>query len=145
MVKLDQIGKKNQDEGDKGPELITEIEPYTEEDLKAAWMSYVDNLDEIKNSAEFRLLNKAYEYSNNMAEILIDNPIEEDVFKEIKTEFITNIRRRLRNKNFDIRLKIDQSEKKKIIYTPHDKFEHLAEKYPAMRELKQRLGLEFEF
>ncbi len=31
------------------------------------------------------------------------------------------------------------------LYTSTDKFEYLAERFPALREAKQRLGLEAEF
>jgi hypothetical protein len=32
-----------------------------------------------------------------------------------------------------------------VIYTSKEKFEHLAEKYPYLNELKDKLGLDWEF
>jgi len=40
---------------------------------------------------------------------------------------------------------MQEFETKKIAYTNKEKFDHLAEKNPALRELKERLGLDADF
>ena len=39
----------------------------------------------------------------------------------------------------------DQQQSKKIAYTNKEKFEHLAEKNPLLKELKEKLGLDPDF
>jgi hypothetical protein len=40
---------------------------------------------------------------------------------------------------------LNVTDEKKVIYTNRDKFDHLAEKNPKLKELKERLGLDTEF
>jgi len=78
--------------------------------------------------------------------IHLHNPIQETLLNTIKSEALTFLREGLRNNSILLSGELAEvSEDKKVLYTNRDKFDHLAEKNPKLKELKERLGLDTEF
>jgi DNA polymerase-3 subunit gamma/tau len=60
---------------------------------------------------------------------------------------VGKIRERLQNYSIDIALDVIETEKsdKKMLYTQSDKYDFLAQKHPLLSEMKQKLGLDYEY
>ena len=55
------------------------------------------------------------------------------------------LREKLKNNEITVVTRMEENGNKKMIYTSKEKFEHLAEKNPYLNELKDRLGLDWDF
>ena len=95
--------------------------------------------------AEYHLLNREFEFSNNQITIHLNNPIEEPLLSSIKGSLVDFLRQQLNNTSINVTGVLREFQAKKVAYTNKDKFEHLAEKNPILNELKNRFGLDADF
>ena len=116
---------------------------FNEESFKKMIESYV----KIKNDkkSEIAILQKELSFNDkNTIFFHLDNELESSIFDNIKLELINYI-----NSKFIEKIKIDKKvnlvEKQKTIYTNQDKYEYLIKKNKNLIELKNKLGLDYEF
>jgi len=55
------------------------------------------------------------------------------------------LRNGLNNDGLTLKSEIVDVSREKMLYTDQEKFEHLKKKYPALKDLQERLGLDPEF
>ncbi len=77
--------------------------------------------------------------------IPLTNPVEEPLLQNIRTQLTAYLRDKLNNNSISVIGLMQEFETKKVAYTNKEKFDHLAEKNPSLRELKERLGLDTDF
>lgn len=58
---------------------------------------------------------------------------------------MTHLRTQFNNGKIKLVTKVEKFEEKKLIYTNSEKFDYLAEKYPELRKMKQKLDLDTDF
>jgi DNA polymerase-3 subunit gamma/tau len=75
----------------------------------------------------------------------LHNSFQDTLINTIKSDALAFLREKLCNNSIQLFGELRSSDEKKVIYTNRDKFEHLAEKNPKLKELKERLGLDTEF
>ena len=80
-----------------------------------------------------------------MITIRLLNPVEESLLDNFRRDLTQFLRDRLHNNDLTLASELQNTGGKKVIYTAREKFEHLAEKDPYLHELKDRLGLDWEF
>lgn len=95
--------------------------------------------------AEYQILQREFAYQSPIITIPLLNPVEESLLDNFRRDLTQFLRDRLRNNDLTLVSALQSTEGKKVIYTSREKFEHLAEKYPYLHELKERLGLDWEF
>ena len=66
-------------------------------------------------------------------------------FEKIKFDLINELRNKLQNDLINVTAKVVEVEKGKMRYTDSEKFEYLKDKYPALKDLQEKLGLDPEF
>lgn len=66
-------------------------------------------------------------------------------FEKVKADLLAALRNGLENDSISLNAKVVEVEPSKMLYTDHEKFEHLKRKYPALKELQEKLGLDPEF
>ena len=81
----------------------------------------------------------------NTAEISVSNKSLAQTLDKIKTKIHNLLREELNNKNFELKVKIEDVQKKKSehLYTDRDRYQYLVEKNPNIEILKNKLDLEF--
>jgi len=112
-------------------------------DLKRAWSEFAELRK--AQAAEYQILSREYHYESPVITIHLLNPVEESLLDNFRRDLTQFLRDRLRNSDLTLASALQNTSGKKVIYTAREKFEHLAEKYPHLRELKERLGLDWEF
>ena len=75
----------------------------------------------------------------------LDNQIQMDTLTQMKQDLATFLRQRLRNASIQIAAEIVETTIERRPYTAQEKFEYLANKNPALFELRDKLGLELVF
>lgn len=93
----------------------------------------------------FMLLNQPYELSEELITLTLTSPLQDDLINDFRTEIVQYLRGELKNKKLNIATKVVKPDSKKMIYTPLEKFNYLAEKHPALLVLKEKLGLDPDF
>lgn len=74
--------------------------------------------------------------------IKLSSPLQIDILDQHRTDLLQHLRTKLKNYKIKLSAHLVQDDSKKMIYTPQEKFDHLAEKHPLLRDLKDRLGLD---
>lgn len=118
-------------------------EPVQAASLKQAW----DEFTESRKSqvAEYQILTREYHYQAPVITLNLLNPVEESLVDNFRRDLTQFLRDRLRNSDLTLASTLKETAGKKVIYTAREKFDHLAEKYPYLHELKERLGLDWEY
>ncbi len=94
---------------------------------------------------EYHLLKQDFEYRDNLITIHLSNPVEEPLLQSMKAPLTEFLRERLSNSRLNITSRVTIIGTQKIAYTNKEKFDKLAEKNPALMELKKRLDLDPDF
>lgn len=120
-------------------------EPFTPEQLQTVWNEFVETRR--KYQAEYQMLSQPFELRNgNQIIVSLHSPVHETMLNGIRLELGTLLREKLRNTSIQLMGEfVKEADQKKAIYTNSDKFEYLMEKNPALRELKEKFGLDPEF
>ncbi len=83
--------------------------------------------------------------SNHIIEFTVDNKIQKKEIEDRFIEFIPMIKEALNNFHIQINIQVTKVESNQRPYTPQEKFNKMAEKNPALKKLKDQLGLEIDF
>ena len=123
------------------------VAPVDDALLQRVWREMAEERRARERMSEYTLLNRAVAAGpDHRIELTVDNPIQEDQFNEMRTDFLVELRRRTGHPRLNVVPVVAQAAPTaRKLYTANDKFEYLAERFPALREAKQRLGLEADF
>jgi DNA polymerase III subunit gamma/tau len=123
--------------------------PINEQELEKEWQIFADKLKiEGKVRAYTSLTSYPIKLKGTDIELPLANPsIEESGIKEIRESLILHLRQTLQNSNimFSTVKAVITEEMPKKVFTNQDKFRRLIEKFPILTELKNSLGLDYDF
>ncbi|MFK7954442.1 MAG: hypothetical protein AB8B73_16435 [Ekhidna sp.] len=77
--------------------------------------------------------------------ITLSSQLEGSFLDKFETELIQYIRTELKNDHISLKRDIAQLAEVNKLYTSKDIYEHMIEKNPALKDLKDRLGLDFDY
>ena len=77
-------------------------------------------------------------------ELVIDNELQEKELMAERQDLMNFLRERLNNYHFDIVPRVADSPEEKKLYTSQDKYLRMVEKNPLLKDLKQRLDLDYD-
>ena len=115
------------------------------EDLHKVWGDFKAKRETDDNKLELLLLNEPYELVDNIVTIKISNGASEGSFERFRGELLIALRDGLQNDTVTLKSETVDVSREKMLYTDKEKFEHLKKKYPALKDLQERLGLDPEF
>lgn len=135
---------KKQDVKEEKIELVEgELkERFSEEQLIKAWNSYTVEIQEehhLKNSM-LNCLPKLI--SKTEFEVVVNNPMQEHKLLEERINILNALRVKLKNTEIEMHVRISENNEKKLAFTPHERFNIMAEENPALMRLKNDFGLE---
>ena len=92
------------------------------------------------------MLKREYIFKENKIIITLNNPIEEPFLQGIRTSLIAYLRDKMSNSSLlVIGIMREADATRPMIYTNKEKFEYLLDKNPAIKELKERFGLDADY
>jgi DNA polymerase-3 subunit gamma/tau len=117
------------------------------EETRAAIFEYAEEKFKINNRLlHSTLTNYLAEISeNNLITIRVHNLAQIESFKEHKQLFLDFLRKKLSNQKISIEFTEKEFKEEKKIYSPKEKFHHLAAKNQMLLELCKRFNLELDF
>ena len=126
----------------KNKEKELEKVAFSEDEYYKLIENFAEDLKEKKS--EVAILKKRNSISGTEIIFHLDNELEGTIFDSILNRLKERIKHRFEEK-IVIKKEINQSEKEKTIYTNKEKFEYLAKKNTNLTDLKNKLGLDYEF
>ena len=111
--------------------------------LREVWDEYAEQRR--SQAAEYQILKREFEFENPAIQVTLNNPVEETLLENFRNDLVQLLRDKLKNSELTIQTVLKEASGKKIMYTSKEKFEHLAEKNPYLNELKDRLGLDWDY
>jgi hypothetical protein len=118
--------------------------PFTSEQLKKAW----DTFAETKKPyvATYHLLTQGFEFVDNKVLVHLHNHFQVTLLDEMKLDLLTYLRESLQNDTIQLGGEVKTADDtKRVLYTNREKLDHLMEKNPIVKELKDRFGLDTDF
>jgi len=116
---------------------------FTADQLRSVWKEFAESRKIYQ--AEYHVLSQEIEIRDNLVIVHIHNAFQKTLINTIKADILTFLREKLGNNSIQLTGELKATDEKKVIYTNREKFEHLAEKNPKLKDLKERLGLDTDF
>ena len=123
-------------------------ESFTFEELNFVWTQIAQGFKQANFINKYVMMNREISLVDSIVHIKVEGEVQIQQFNDsLKLELITQLREKLKNDSIDISLDLIEGEvsDKKMIYTQSDKYEFLSQKHPILAEMKQRMGLDYEF
>jgi DNA polymerase-3 subunit gamma/tau len=77
-------------------------------------------------------------------EVVVENKVQENLFKNEKPALLNYLRSSLKNFTIDVNPRVEEQVVSKRPYTSQEKFQYMAAKNPELIELRKRFNLDFD-
>ncbi|MDN3686478.1 hypothetical protein [Cyclobacterium jeungdonense] len=119
----------------------------SEEDVKYALEEVKEDFKVGHKNMEMALLQQPFEVKNHHVIFFLQGGLQEDLFPKLKPELTGILRRKLHQPDLEVifEVRVEAADPAKSLYTSSEKLSYLLKKSPALKELKNRFGLETDF
>jgi DNA polymerase-3 subunit gamma/tau len=136
-------------------EIKEEEDPYLKGDAKQdylpehfakAWSDFAARMkvEGKKNLLTIFTSNPPKMTAPNQYEILVENKVQENLFRDERPNLLNYLRTTLQNFGIEVSVRVDEKAAVKRPYTASEKFQHMAAKNPALSDLKTKFNLDFD-
>ncbi len=126
--------------------VVQQNKPFTIHELQPVWDKLIKDLESRRRFSEYVILNRKFTLNGTTIHLEVDNEIQIDLLTTtLRTEVLNFLRRELQNSTIHLEIVVAEQENTTLIYTQADKFKFLAEKNPALHELRNVLGLDYDY
>jgi DNA polymerase-3 subunit gamma/tau len=128
-----------------------EVKEITEEELRSCWEKFIEKLAEKKNHsavtnfkmAELKIID------NNSIEIITGNNIQQKFIEQERAELVNCLQQHFCNRQLTYAVIIVENENSNVVtekpLSSREQYLKIAEEYPLVKELKDRLRLELDY
>jgi DNA polymerase-3 subunit gamma/tau len=122
---------------------ISANKSFTLEQLRKELHAFADSRNnstvEVMLKREFNLI------EGHILKLRLDNQVQMDLLTQMKQDLAVYLRQQLQNNTIQITAEIVETQLERRPYTAQEKFEYLANKNPALWDLKEKLGMDLVF
>ncbi len=121
--------------------------PLTEVDLSIHWRSFAHSLPQEHKALQQRMYGMSLVLLDTQGtfEVLADNPMTEADLNQIRVQIEQYLQTQLQNPRIQMQIRVrNEREQKDIPLTQGERLQKMMEKNPAVRELKEKLGLDLD-
>jgi DNA polymerase III subunit gamma/tau len=117
------------------------------DEVRSAIFTYAEDKFKTSNRLVYSTLTEQPAELSGETEIVIPihNEVQVESFREHSQDFLDHLRRTLSNGKISFSFREAEIKTEKKIYSPKDKFHHLANKNPLIMEMSKRFNLEIDF
>ena len=119
---------------------------FSQEDLQSAWKNFGKEQTNLADTNRL-ILNREIRKGENHEVILhLTSSLEVSFLEKVETELVQFLRFKLRNDHITLKSEIlkDDDDSKKL-YTSRDIFDYMLKQNANLKDLKDRLGLDFDY
>lgn len=141
------FGKKKSKEQaeDASPVADKKETEFTEEDLQKVWKAFCDTRTGAGDTERLVLSKDVKKGDNHSVIIMLGGQLEVSFLEKFDTELVQYFRSELENDHIVIRTEIAEIKDEKKLYTSTDIFDYMVKQNPDLKDLKDRLGLDFDY
>lgn len=141
------FGKKKSKEDTQEASPVTEKKEvaFSEEDLQTAWKGFAAQKPDAGDTERLVLSKSVKKGDDHSVIIMLGSQLEVSFLEKFDTELVQFFRAQLENDHIVLRTEIAEIEQEKKLYTSTDIFDYMAKQNPDLKELKDRLGLDFDY
>ncbi|NNC96429.1 MAG: DNA polymerase III subunit gamma/tau [Chitinophagales bacterium] len=143
------IEKVKEDQQQITEDIAVDLSTLDEDKLVAAWKNYGEELEKNKRKSLRNLVDSfTPKIQDNKILLKVESSIQKELLVNEERKLIEYLKKELNLPSIQFEFRIDKKATKasnKVPYTSKDKFEKIVEKNPAIKDLKDNLGLELEF
>lgn len=122
------------------------MEEFTESQLHQAWEDYASRKKSEGKDSEYHILQQEYSLTDDWTiELKLVNKLQGDMFDKLRADLMLHLRRTLKNDRLSIKVIFEEMKIEKMLYTNREKLDYLQERKPALKLLRDRLGLDPDF
>jgi len=126
--------------------LAEERDEFDFTSLKKWWDDFSRQIRKKGRESDFTALNGELELiEQEKIKLIIANKFQQIAIENLRQDLLGYLRKNLKNQFIDLVVEIKKKEEKELRYTNREKFEYLVDKYPKLKDLKDRLDLDPEF
>ncbi len=118
---------------------------FSDEDLQKAWKVFADQKPNAGDTDKLILGKKVKKGEDHSVIITLGSQLEVSFLEKFDTELVQFLRNELMNDHIVIRREIEEIEESKKLYTSKDIFDEMVKQNPDLKDLKDRLGLDFDY
>ena len=115
---------------------------FNEESFKNKIKIFMEKIKEKKS--EIAILKKEIKFEGKNVIFQLDNELEGSIFDDLKNKLQFFLKETFKE-NIEVNKEVKIQEKSRTIYTNKDKYEYLSKKNKSLIDLKNKLGLDYEF
>ena len=115
---------------------------FNEESFKSKIKIFMEKIKEKKS--EIAILKKEIKFEGKNVIFQLDNELEGSIFDDLKNKLQFFLKETFKE-NIEVNKEVKIQEKNRTIYTNKDKYEYLSKKNKSLIDLKNKLGLDYEF
>ncbi|RYU92956.1 DNA polymerase III subunit gamma/tau [Emticicia agri] len=142
-IDLPSSGVQNNPINEPAVSNISTNKSFTLEQLRKELHTFADSRNnatiEVMLKREFNLV------EGHILKLRLDNQVQMDLLTQMKQDLAVYLRQQLQNSTLQIAAEIVESQIERRPYTAQEKFEYLANKNPALWDLKEKLGMDLVF
>ncbi len=126
--------------------MLTEDIALTQERVDASVKHYAEEKSKLGNKQLYAtLVSSKIVLEGNTIVIELNNEVQKEMLTNIKQDMLDELRQLISNKQTQLEIKVSALQGEVKAYKPSDKFKQMAEKNPALLELKKRFDLDIEY
>ena len=118
--------------------------PFTEESLRTAWTQFAQSIEKEVHLKHTMLNCEPKLLDPHLFEVVVHNPAQQDELLQKTLSILSFIRKQLRNSHVQLRVRIEEGNKKQIAVTSAEKFALLLKINPALGKLKEEFDLKLD-
>lgn len=141
------FGKKKSKEAvtDASPVIEKKETEFSEEDLQRVWAAFAAQKEDAGDTERLVLSKSVKKGENHSVIILLGSQLEVSFLEKFDTELVQYFRSELENDHVVLRTEIAEIKDEKKLYTSTDIFDYMVKQNPDLKDLKDRLGLDFDY
>ena len=122
-----------------------QTESFSLKELDLQWQAFQALKKENGKDQERMLLKEPYELHENNIVLKLSNEVLKITFDQLKSDLQGFLRKNLNNRKIILEAEVIETVREDMIYTNKEKFAHLIKKYPDLKDLQDRLGLDPDY
>ncbi len=120
--------------------------PFDFDELQECWRTFAKlRHQQTDSTTEQLVLNRQLVLDGTTIHLTLDNTLQVGYLADIRVELLQYLREHLQNSRIQLEHTVTLQEVKKMIYSSQDKYNFMANKNPALHELRQVLNLEVDY
>jgi len=138
--------KPKEEQGEEKPSVLDKkSKEFNDEDLQRVWKSFGDSRKEAGDTDKLILNREVEKGDEHQVIIHLASQLEVSFLEKLEVDLIQHLRTELENDHITLKREIMQEEESKKLYTSKDIFDHMVKENPNLKDLKDRLGLDFDY